>query len=77
MKRQHKLNINDDRYKSIEYNLYAMKSIFNIDELCEYIGLSKSHIYKLTCHKKIPFYKKSKHLYFDRVQIENWIKSSR
>ena len=67
----------NERLKSIEKFLFAQKNVLNLDEVCIHTGLSKSHIYKLTCYGKIPFYKKSKHLYFDRVEIENWLKENR
>jgi len=67
----------DERLKNIESLLSVSKTVLNLDEVCTLTGLSKSHIYKLTCYGKIPFYKKSKHLFFDRVEIQNWQKSNR
>jgi len=61
--------------KNIEANLLAKKRVLNIDEVCRLTGLSKSHVYKLTCYHKIPFFKKSKHLFFDRIELEKWLKS--
>jgi excisionase family DNA binding protein len=72
-----KLQKQNERLKSIENFLFAQKNVLNLDEVCTLTGLSKSHIYKLTCWGKIPFYKQAKHLYFDRVEIENWLKSNR
>ncbi|HMG16620.1 MAG TPA: helix-turn-helix domain-containing protein [Saprospiraceae bacterium] len=67
----------EDRLKNIEDLLSQSKSVLNLDEVCSLTGLSKSHMYKLTCASKIPHYKQSKHLYFDRVEIENWLKENR
>ena len=67
----------DERLQKIEDLLTSSKTVLNIDEVCTLTGLSKSHLYKLTCWGKIPFYKQAKHLYFDRVEIENWLKSHR
>lgn len=53
------------------------KRVININELCAYTGLSRSTIYKLTMKGKIPYFKKAKHLYFDRLEIENWLKETR
>jgi len=72
-----KLQNQDERLKNIESLLALQKNVLNIDEVCTLTGLSKSHIYKLTCYQKIPFYKQSKHCYFDRVEIENWLKENR
>ena len=42
------------------------------------ICLSKSHIYKLTYSHQIPHYKPSgKQVYFDRSEIEEWLKRNR
>jgi len=67
----------DERLRNIESLLSVQKNVLNIDEVCTLTGLSKSHVYKLTCYQKIPFYKQSKHLFFDRVEIENWLKENR
>ncbi len=61
---------------NIESLLSIQKNVLNLDEVSTLTGLSKSHIYKLTCYKKIPFYKQAKHLYFDREEIENWLKEN-
>lgn len=62
---------------NIENLLTLSKAVLNLDEACTLTGLSKSHIYKLTCWGKIPYYKQAKHLYFDRVELENWLKTNR
>lgn len=62
---------------NIESLLTLSKAVLNLDEACILTGLSKSHIYKLTCWQKIPFYKQAKHLYFDRLELEGWLKTNR
>lgn len=54
--------------------LSAQKPILNLDELSAFSGLSKSHLYKLTSNNKIPYYKQSKHCFFDREEIVAWLK---
>jgi len=66
-----------EQLASIESLLTLTKSVLNLDEACNLTGLSKSHIYKLTCWGKIPYYKQSKHLYFDRLELEAWLKTNR
>ena len=63
----------------IEQNtLLAAKNVLTLDDVVKLTGLSKSHIYKLTCSKKIPHYKpNTKALYFDRKEIEEWQKRNR
>ena len=72
-----KLQKQDERLRNIESLLSIQKNVLNIDEVCTLTGLSKSHIYKLSCYQRIPFYKQSKHLYFDRAEIEKWLKINR
>ena len=72
-----RLEQQDERLNKIESLLSAQKKVLNIDEVCLFTGLSKSHIYKNTCYHKMPFYKQSKHLFFDREEIEDWLKENR
>lgn len=67
----------ESRLSNIEGLLSAQKNILNIDDVCKLTGLSKSHIYKLTCYSKIPYYKQARHLFFDRADIESWLKMNR
>jgi excisionase family DNA binding protein len=62
---------------NIESLLTLSKAVLNLDEACTLTGLSKRHIYKLTCWGKIPYYKQAKHLYFDRLELEAWLKTNR
>ncbi len=55
----------------------TQKEVLNIHEVCDLTGLSKSTIYKLTMSGSIPHYKQAKHLYFDRVEVIEWLKSNR
>ncbi len=60
----------------IEKNtLLASKSVFNLEDLLQYTGLSKSFIYRLTSENKIPFYKldQGKNLFFKRDEIDAWM----
>ena len=68
-----------ERLATIErYSLLAAKNMLNIDDVVLLTGLSKQHIYKLTCKGQIPFYKPNgKNMYFDRKEIENWMRQNR
>jgi excisionase family DNA binding protein len=77
LKEQHeRLNELSERLKSIEELLSISKSVLNTREVCLLTGYSKSHIYKLTYSGKIPHYRQLKMLFFDRLEIEDWLKSS-
>ncbi len=57
------------------YTMIAAKNVLNIDDVAFLTGFSRSWIYKLTSEKKIPYYKhNNKQIFFDRVEIENWLK---
>ena len=54
------------------------KNLLTSDEAAEYLGISKSYLYKLTMQRKIPHYKPfGKFNYFDRNELEEWAKSVR
>lgn len=53
------------------------KQVWTIHEVCSYTNLSRSSIYNFTCKGLIPFYKKAKHLFFDREEINQWLKSNK
>ena len=67
------------RLERIERNsLLAAKSVLNIEDVSCLTGLSKSHLYKLTCTRQIPFFRPSgKVIYFDKGEIESWMKQNR
>ena len=59
-------------------SLLAAKNVLSLDDVACLTGLSKSHLYKLTSSQQIPFYRPSgKLLYFDRQEIESWMKQNR
>jgi excisionase family DNA binding protein len=67
-----------ERFNKLEnLILCTQKEILTIDEVCVLTGLSKSTIYKLTMSGGIPHYKQAKHLYFDRVEVVEWLKTNR
>ena len=55
-----------------EFNFITTK-IMDIEQLSNYLGLSKSHIYKLTSKHTIPHSKRGKRLYFDKETINSWV----
>lgn len=60
------------------YSLLAAKNVLCLDDVALLTGLSKSHLYKLTCNHQIPHYKPNgKQIYFDRAELEEWMKQNR
>lgn len=68
-----------NRLNRIERNsLLAAKNVLTFNDVALLTGLSKSHLYKLTSSGQIPHYKPAgKQLYFDRVEVEAWLKQNR
>lgn len=68
-----------DQLSRIERNsLLAAKNVLCFEDVALLTGLSKSHLYKLTCSRQIPHYKPNgKQMYFDRVELENWMKQNK
>jgi excisionase family DNA binding protein len=59
------------------YSLLAAKNVLNIGDVALLTGFSKATIYMYTCNKKIPHYKQGNTLFFDRQEIEDWLKQNR
>jgi excisionase family DNA binding protein len=55
----------------------AGRTIFNLDQVCEYVKISKQSIYKLTGKGLIPHSKRGKRLYFEKSQIDTWLLENR
>lgn len=59
------------------YSLLAAKKVLVLDDVSLLTGLSKSYLYKLTYSHQIPHYKNAKIIYFDRAEIEAWMKQNK
>jgi excisionase family DNA binding protein len=55
------------------------KQALTMNDAALLTGLSKSHIYKLVCSKKIPYYKSQggKLTYFDKSELNKWLLQNR
>ena len=74
-----KVNVNDFVSQVIDnvQNTITEKEMLNVTEAAEYLGISKSTIYKLTCSHTIPFYKPlGKTIYIDRKDLIDWMKTN-
>ncbi|MGL5979416.1 MAG: helix-turn-helix domain-containing protein [Phocaeicola sp.] len=60
------------------YTLLAAKNVLTLEDAALMTGLSKGHFYKLTCKHLVPHYKPhGKMIYFDRTELECWMKQNR
>ena len=54
------------------------KEVLSFKDVCQYLDLSASHLYKLTSQKAIPhFCPQGKKLYFKREDIDQWLLRNR
>ncbi len=60
----------------IEKMVSANKKVLSFDEACQYTGISRSFMYKLTARGEIPFSKpRGKLIYFDKEKLDQWLLS--
>ena len=58
--------------------LVCTKEVLTAREAASYMGVSMSHLYKLTMQGAVPHYKpQGKMVYFNRVELESWLQSNR
>ena len=56
----------------------STKEIITLNEAAQYLGMSKSYLYKLTSNGAIPHYKPfGKMVYFNRPELEQWLQRNR
>lgn len=55
--------------------LLGLKEVFNTEEACLFLGVSKVYVYKLMREKKIPYFKSKggKLTYFKKKDLEEWM----
>lgn len=54
------------------------KEVLTSEEAARYMGISLSHLYKLTMRQAIPHYKPTgKVVYFNRAEVEQWLQNNR
>lgn len=71
------IRIEDQLGRIERYSLLAAKNVLNLNDVAYLTGFSKNTIYMYTCHKQIPHYKQGNTLFFDRKEIEDWLKQNR
>ena len=64
----------DERLARIESLLLANKKVLTLEEACDYTGISRSYLYKLTSTGDIPYSKpRGKLIYFDIDLLNDWL----
>jgi len=63
-----------ERLDRLEKLLIGHKEVLTFDEACDYTGLSRSYLYKLTSSGKIPHSKPNgKMLFFEKKKLVDWL----
>ena len=64
----------EERLNRIERLIIANKKVLTFDEACDYTGLSRSYLYKLTSSGVIPHSKPNgKIIFFDKEKLNKWL----
>jgi excisionase family DNA binding protein len=63
-----------ERLDRIERLLSFSKEVLTFDETCDYTGISRSYLYKLTANRQIPHSKPNgKMIFFERSKLNAWL----
>ncbi|MBA4744104.1 helix-turn-helix domain-containing protein [Muricauda sp. TY007] len=63
-----------ERLDRLERLMIANKEVLTFDETCDYTGISRSYLYKLTAAGQIPHSKPNgKLIFFEREKIVSWL----
>ncbi len=52
-------------------------SFLDVNQAAEFLGIAKATLYGKCCHQLIPHFKKGKKLYFDKIELLEWLKSGK
>lgn len=64
----------EDAINQIKKELWSTKEVLSSSEVCAFLGISESYLYRLTSLKQIPHYKPNgKMIFFNRKEICEWI----
>lgn len=62
----------------IEKKMYLFKEFLTVSEAADFIGLSCSHVYKMTSNHEIPVYKPNgKNIFLRRDDLNDWISKNK
>ena len=63
-----------ERLDRIERLLFSNKEVLTFEEACEYTGISRSYLYKLTASNTIPHSKPNgKMIFFEKKKLNEWL----
>ena len=64
----------EEKLDRIESLLLGSKKVLTMEEACDYTGISRSYLYKLTSRREIPYSKPNgKMIFFDIDKLNEWL----
>ena len=64
----------EEKLNRIEQLIISNKKVLTFDEACDYTGLSRSYLYKLTSSGTIPHSKPNgKIIFFEKEKLDKWL----
>lgn len=64
----------EEKLDRIESLLLGSKKVLTMEEACDYTGVSRSYLYKLTSRGEIPYSKPNgKMIFFDIDKLNKWL----
>lgn len=64
----------EERLDRIERLLVSNKTVLTFEQACDYTGISRSYLYKLTSSGDVPFSKPTgKIIFFSKEKLDNWL----
>lgn len=67
-----------ERLDRLERLLTANKEVLTFEETCDYTGISRSYLYKLTASGNIPHSKPNgKMIFFEKRKLNDWLLQNR
>lgn len=63
----------EESIRQLKNHLWTTKEVLSSSEVCEFLGISESYLYRLTSSKQIPYYKPNgKMIFFNRKELCEW-----
>lgn len=63
----------ENSIRQLKNDFWVVKEILSSSEVCEFLGISESYLYRLTSSKQIPHYKPNgKMIFFNRKEVCQW-----
>lgn len=64
----------EDFVNRLKEEMWSTKEVLSSSEVCTFLGISESYLYRLTSAKQIPHYKPNgKMIFFNRKELCEWV----